>query len=172
MVNQSMHVDPEFDTFTYGSPGRNTAGLRNLESGDMLVFYCGLEPWDFRGDPGLYICGYFEVKTAGYAKEFNDLTLSNLFSQNYHVKHKKVFQDQRQDLVLVKGGRGSKLLDRAVLISDYGEDRSGRALKVLSVEMQTIFGDFGGKISIQRSPTRWVDELFVEGAVSFVRSLD
>jgi hypothetical protein len=37
--------------------------------------------------------------------------------------------------------------------------------------MQKVFGDFGGKISIQRSPPRWVEPPFVKTAISFVTNL-
>jgi hypothetical protein len=40
----------------------------------------------------------------------------------------------------------------------------GKPLKVLSPEMQRFFGRFGGKLSFQRSPTRWVDEDHIEKA--------
>ena len=43
MANQPMHVDPEFSTFTYGDPTSPKAGLRHLQTEDMLVFYCGSE---------------------------------------------------------------------------------------------------------------------------------
>src|SRR5262245_20348417 len=36
MINQSMHYDPEFRTYTYGDPTNPKAGLRFLQSGDML----------------------------------------------------------------------------------------------------------------------------------------
>ena len=57
MRNQSVHADPEFDTFTYGDPTAPKAGLRRLEEGDMLVFYCGLEGWGFESAPALYVVG-------------------------------------------------------------------------------------------------------------------
>ncbi|MCB0175956.1 MAG: hypothetical protein KDJ97_35990, partial [Anaerolineae bacterium] len=66
----------------------------------------------------------------------------------------------------------SRLLKKAVQISAVGQDRIGRPLKVLSPEMQKIFGSFNGRISFQRSPTRWVDPAYVTQAVQFVRSLD
>jgi hypothetical protein len=65
----------------------------------------------------------------------------------------------------------SRLLEKAHRISSVGADRSGKPLKVLSPEMQKVFGDFGGKISIQRSPPRWVDPAFVEKAIKFVKKL-
>ncbi|GAC1422638.1 MAG: hypothetical protein NVSMB6_24050 [Burkholderiaceae bacterium] len=42
MHGQAMHLDPEFETFTYGDPTAPKAGLRK----DMLVFYAGLQGWD------------------------------------------------------------------------------------------------------------------------------
>src|SRR5206468_7575922 len=51
MAKQSIHFDPEFKTFTYGDPNTLKARLRHLEPGDLLVFYCGLEGWNFKSDP-------------------------------------------------------------------------------------------------------------------------
>jgi hypothetical protein len=74
-------------------------------------------------------------------------------------------------LVLVKGGCGSRFLTKAVKISVMGRDRAGKPLKVLSREMQQIFGRFDGKLSFQRSPTRWVANEHVPAAACFVRGL-
>ena len=43
MRSQSLHLDPEFTTFTYGDPTPPKSGLRRLGPGDLLVFYCGLK---------------------------------------------------------------------------------------------------------------------------------
>ena len=172
MVNQSVHVDPEFTTFTYGDPTPPKSGLRHLKQGDMLVFYCGLEGWDFKSEPALYLMGYFEILVAGKAGDFNSHELKNQFSKNFHVRHSSVYEEQKHALVLVKGSSSSRLLKKAVLISTTGQNCSGRPLKILSPKMQEIFGGFGRKLSIQRSPTRWVDSAFVNQAAEFVRSLD
>ncbi|MCI0575925.1 MAG: hypothetical protein L0332_25475 [Chloroflexi bacterium] len=169
--DQSLHLDPEFTTFTYGDPTRPKAGLRHLEKGDMLIFYCGLEGWDFPCGPALYLIGYFEVLAAGRASDFSREEIRHLFAENFHVRHQPVYERQAARFVLVKGSMESRLLRKAVLISDVGRDRRGRPLKVLSADMQEIFGDFGGKISLQRSPPRWVHPTHVEKAARFVRSL-
>ena len=91
MADQPMHVDPEFDTFTYGDPTTPKAGLRHLRPGDLLVFYCGLRGWDFASVPALYIMGFFEVERAGKATEFTASELDLLFSRNFHVRHRRVF---------------------------------------------------------------------------------
>lgn len=172
MANQSMHLDPEFTTFTYGDPTPPKAGLRHLEKGDLLVFYCGLEGWEFRCEPALYLMGYFEVQTAGYARDYSDDQLTSLFGDNFHVRHKSVYESQKDRLVLIKGSANSRLLKKAVRLSEQGQDRRGRPLKVLSGDMQKIFGDFDGKISFQRSPTRWVAPAFVNKVATFMRSLE
>jgi hypothetical protein len=171
VANQAIHFDPEFATFTYGDPTPPKSGLRHLQQGDMLIFYCGLEGWDFKSSPALYLMGYFEVSAAGKASDFSANELKNLFGENYHVKHRGIYERQEKELVLVKGSSKSRLLDKAVCISDIGRDRLGRPLKVLSAEMQLVFGDFDGKLSIQRSPTRWVKEEMVTRAAEFMRSL-
>lgn len=172
MTYQAIHVDPEFTTFTYGDPTTPKAGLRHLQPGDLLVFYCGLEGWgECVEPPALYLLGYFDVLTAGKAIDYSKEEIQSLFGENFHVKHQQIFERQRNELVLVKGSPESRLFRKAVCISSMGRDRSGRPLKVLSPAMQQIFGDFGGKISIQRCPTRWVSPAFTDKAAQFIKSL-
>ena len=169
---QSVHFDPEFITFTYGDPTSPKAGLRHLQQGDMLIFYCGLEGWDFKSSPALYLMGYFEILVAGRAIDFSANELKDHFSENYHVRHREIFEPQKRHLILVKGSSNSRLLNRAICISNTGQDRSGKPLKVLSLKMQKIFGNFDGKVSFQRSPTRWVNQAYVIRAAEFVKSLE
>lgn len=169
MRNQSMHLDPEFESCTYGDPTPPKAGLRHLAAGDLLVFYAGLHGYDHDASPALYLIGYFEVAFAGIALELSQAQVNDCRA-NFHVRHESVFHDQRNRLVLVKGGPGSRLLSKAVKISVTGKDRAGKPLKVLSPEMQKIFGGFDGKISFQRSPTRWVKAEYVRLAAEFVRA--
>ncbi len=171
IMDQSLHYDPEFQTFTYGDPTSPKAGLRRLERGDMLIFYCGLQGWGIESAPALYLMGYFEIEAAGRASDFESADLIGMFANNFHVRHPNVYTAQRDRLVLVKGSSNSRLLKTAVRISEMGSDRSGKPLKVLSSQMQKVFGQFGGKLSFQRSPTRWVDTAYLKQAVDFVRSL-
>ena len=170
MHAETMHLDPEFDSFTYGDPTPPKRGLRHLENGDLLVFYAGLQGWDHRSPPALYIVGYFVVDWAGVAAESLEEQVQRC-QGNFHVKHEAIYANQRNRLVLVRGGPGSRLLTRAHCISATGQDRAGKPLKVLSPEAQKIFGAFGGHISLQRSPPRWVDAAFVPDARAFVETL-
>ena len=171
MDDQAIHFDPEFETFTYGDPTRLKSSLRRLDDGDVLVFYAGLEGWGFHCEPAIYIVGYFQVAKAGLAESFSRRELTEVFGNNFHVRHRAVFEDQRDRLVLVKGAAGSRLLRKARRISSVGQNRSGGLLHRLSPEMQQVFGDFGGHTSIQRSPPRWVIPEFAERAAEYVRTL-
>ncbi len=149
-----------------------------MRPGDLLVFYCGLQRWDAaRGwdsvhRPALYLAGFFEVTLAGMAGDFDKKLLESQFGGNFHVRYPSVFHQQKGDLVLVKGGPGSRLFRKAYQISIAGKDRAGKPLKVLSPDMQKVFGTFRGRIAIQRSPPRWVETPFIDKAVQFVKHLE
>ncbi len=170
MRSQSMHLDPEFTSFTYGDPTSPKAGLRHLAAGDLLVFYAGLRRYGCDVSSGLYLIGYFDVAFAGLARDLTEDQIREC-GDNFHVRHESVLRDQRDRLVLVKGGVGSRMFSKAVKISIIGRDRAGKPLKVLSPEMQQIFGSFNGKLSFQRSPTRWLANEHAPGAACFVRRL-
>jgi hypothetical protein len=170
--DMSIHYDPEFVTYTYGDPTPPKAGLKRLAKGDLLVFYAGLEGWDFRCEPWLYIIAYFEVEHAVHTRGHGWDELNQHFSNNFHVRHRPVFEDQKDRLVLIKGGSGSKLLKKARRISILELNKGDRPIHVLSPEMRGIFGDFDGHVSIHRSPPRFVFPEFVEKAALFVRSIE
>jgi hypothetical protein len=177
MADQPVHFDPEFETFTYGDPGTNKRGLLKLSEGDLLVFYAGLQRWEpevgfVPGTEHLAIIGYFDVAEATLAADRSGAELDERFGQNAHVRNWDVLNDQRDRLVLVRGGAGSRLLERPLPISEIGADRNGTPLKVLSKEMQQVFGDFGGHIAIQRSMPRTVHSDYVSRSAEFVRSLE
>jgi len=173
MHDQSMHVDPEFQTYTYGDPTQGAKrGLRKLQLGDLLVFYAGLRGYDFECASALYIVGYFEVTLAGLASRFDPSLIDREFGANFHVRNQELFKLQRESLLLVKGGSGSRLLKKAFPISQIGANRSGRPLQILSNEMRQVFGEFGGKHAIERSSPRWVEQTSVSTAATFIRSLD
>jgi len=171
VFGQSIHFDPEFQTFTYGDPTPPKASLRRLGEGSLLVFYAGLRGWNFDCPPGLYIIGFFEVARAGLATSFSRAELTGMFRNNFHVMLGDVFEGQKDHLVLVKGSANSRLLKSAVKISSVGADRSGRPLHRLAPEMQAVFGGFAGNTSIQRSPPRWVAPEFTQRAAQFISAL-
>jgi len=176
MEAHGVHNDPEWETYTYGDWSRPKSSLKHLEKGDILMFTCGLQGWDFCSDPGIYLAGYFVIEVAILVtKSFSQRKLLSIFGQNDHVRNYTVaelVEIYDGKLVLVKGSFQNRLLKKAVLLSTTSQDSKGRTLKVLSPKMQCIFGDFGGKISIQRSPTRWIDPAHTKQVADYLQSLD
>ena len=180
MAKRGVHCDPEWDTFTYGDyTGGPKAGLKNLTKGDILIFTCGLggfEEWrDFHSKPGIYLAGYFIVEAAGTLSQFPRHEEKALFKNNEHIrllKGKRVTYSDGSELILVKGSPKSRLLKKAVLLSTTTQDSKGSTLKVLSPKMRRIFGDLGGKNSIQRSPTRWIDDAYTKRVGKYLQSLE
>jgi len=45
LEHRVMHLDPDFETLTYGDVGhRRGSNMRSMERGDLIVFYAGLRP--------------------------------------------------------------------------------------------------------------------------------
>jgi hypothetical protein len=168
---QAMHVDPEFESFTYGDPTPPKRGLAKMQPGDLLVFYAGMEGWGHTVHPALYLAGMFRVKLAGFAPSFTSEQLQGKFRQNYHVRHRTVFAEQRERLVLIKGGKGSRLFQKAHLIGETVRRGNGTSWQIITPQMEKVFGKFGGIGSLQRSTPRWVEEKLVSKAEKFVESL-
>ncbi len=140
MKNSLLHLDPEFDTFTYGDPTSPKQSLKDLRAG-----------------------AYNDLMRAGTLKPF---------AKNWHIlnEHEKERFDK---LVLVKGGRGSRLLEKAVKISadEKAIDRGGHPVFILDSKMKKHFGSFTDLNAIQRSTPRWVKPQFCDKAAAFVTTL-
>ena len=177
MAKRGVYYNPGWDTFTYGDyTGGSKAGLRNLETGDILIFTCGLEGWgDCHSKPGIYLAGYFIVEVAETLSQFIWQEEKTLFKSKEDIrllKGKRVTYSDGSEFILVKGSPKSRLLKKAVLLSTTTQDSKGSTLKVLSPKMRRIFGDLGGKNSIQRSPTRWIDDAYTKRVAKYLQSLE
>lgn len=170
--DQPMHVDPEFESFTYGDPTPPKRGLARLHEGDLLGFYAGLQGWGFESPPALYLVGLFEVELAGFASNFSAGEIRTVFGKNFHVHHQTLFAQQREHLVLIKGGSGSRLFAKAHLLGGAVRRANGSCWQVISPEMEKVFGTFGGIGSLQRSNPRWVDAEHTAMAATYLRSLE
>ena len=173
MKDSFMHADPEFDTFTYGDPTRPKQSLKRLGCGDLVVFYAGLAGWGSCAvPPGLYIIGFFVIERAGKYQDLKRERALKPFTRNWHLLNE--YEQGRLDrLVLVKGGKGSRLLRKAVKISAGRKaiDRGGHPIFVLDPRLRDHFGDFTKLNAIQRSTPRWVKEDFCGKAAKFVLAL-
>ena len=53
--------------------------------------WCGLEGWDFKSPAALYLMGHLKAEAAGKANEFRHGEVSELLSQNFHVRNPSVY---------------------------------------------------------------------------------
>lgn len=159
-------------------PGRHAwAGIfRGMSGpwvdGDLLVFYVGMEGWQHVAEPALDLAGMFRVKLAGFAPSFSQAQLQREFRHNYHVRHKAIHAEQREHLLLVKGGEGSRLFRKACLIGRKVWRKRGGPWQLITPTMAEIFGKFGGIGSLQRSTPRRVEPHLVAKAEKFLESLE
>ncbi|TAG56864.1 MAG: hypothetical protein EAZ27_04090 [Cytophagales bacterium] len=177
--NCPIHADPEFKTFTYGDGNHTKNTLVNLEKGDLLVFYASMEGFDFDKEPNMYLFGYFEVDYALLAFEQDQFELlQEDFANNFHISNKEIFDrdisnPKNKGLKLVKGTEKSRLFKYAYAISRQLPKNSGKdAVHVISDDMMQMFGNFGGKIAIQKNPIRWItNKKLVEKTANWIKSL-
>lgn len=177
MATQAVHNDPDWNNYTYGTDTCGAqARLRYLEKNDILIFTCGLQGWDFKSEPAMYLAGYFVVETAGILPDFSQREIRSLFKENAHIRYIREENAPRGgegwELILVKGSSKSRLLKKAVKISTMFHDSAGRPIKVLSPKMIKVFGSFGGRTCFQRSSARWiVDPKHVKRTADLLRRL-
>lgn len=113
----AVHLDPEFDTFTYGHVERGYGDIRNLLKlgKDDVLFFCATlqksDNWSY------YVIGYFKnIKICdcrGLTANEIFLLKNENFSNNAHLKR----ADPQVD-ILVKGGEGSRLLEKAFPLAE------------------------------------------------------
>jgi hypothetical protein len=137
-----MHVDPEFETYTYGDPSIKRTYLLKLDPGDLLVFYAGLQPWDYDGERALYIIGYFTVETTIDMRRLSDDEREDIrrrYPNNAHVKR----QHDDNAVIVIGDPTKSRLLHRAIRISVKRPDRRGRPMHAVSEEIARTLGIAG-----------------------------
>lgn len=147
-----VHYDPEFETCTYGDPtSPKRSRLLKLEKKDLLVFYAGLDPYkNAKYEKGLYIIGYFLVDAVIDFNKSTDIEIENYYHVYKNAAHLKRNKDV-SDLVMIVGDKNqSKLLDKAIKISQLRNNIKGSRYHVVSREMERLLGISG---SIQRSST-------------------
>lgn len=87
LMGRPMHLDPDFAYLTYGDNGDNRgAKLKNLTTGDLLVFYAGLRPLGV-GKALLYaLGGLFVVDRVELAKDVPE----ERWHENAHTRKLKI----------------------------------------------------------------------------------
>ncbi len=82
------HLDPDFENLTYGDIGnRRGSQMRNLNKGDLLVFYAALKPVYPSADRLIYaLIGLFSVEQVVKANEVPEtLRYENAHTRRFHI---------------------------------------------------------------------------------------
>ena len=141
------HLDPEFETFTYGDPTRTKRQqLSAMKQGDLIVFYAGLQPLPSLDKDRLHVIGLFDVE---HVFHFNGVSASEFPRLRRRIGRNAHFlrNSPETELVVVKGRQAtSRLLDIAVPLGDA---------------CQHMLPDLNGRIgyegSLLRAVGHWVD---------------
>ncbi|HDS44514.1 MAG TPA: hypothetical protein ENN68_00160 [Methanomicrobia archaeon] len=148
------HYDPEFTTYTYGDPTKVKRNqLSQLEPGDLLVFYAGLQLKDSDNKSHLFVIGYFNVdkvydflEITDYESVFKELP-NNAHSKRYSRLKELKIEYSDKDLVIVKGKSAtSKLFRKALPLGDKNDK--------MRSELVPIFGYNG---SLKRAVGHWIE---------------
>ena len=116
-----VHLDPEFDTFTYGHVTRyGDAKLWEMVPGDVLFFYATLDLLPKRRKWGVFIIGYFTIAHVRDTRKLKSKQVKRIqgFKKNAHMKRVNPGVH-----LLVKGSSDSRLYKHAIRLSHPSDNR-------------------------------------------------
>lgn len=156
-----LHYDPDFEALTYGDRrgggGKGGTLQRDLESGDVLGFYTGLQ--GSNGHLHRYIYGYFTVTEVAdlsqyEGKEYRERLRE--YPENAHAKRLAgAGRPKHDDLVVVDGEPPGEQLMYPYLISERREQRP--PTYQLTEEFVSEFAVEGGVKALDRKPALTCD---------------
>lgn len=125
LLQESMHLDPDFRTLTYGDMPRRGAPLKTMQRGDVLAFYAGLR--SLSDDRGLVyaLIGVFSVEQVLLAENVP----SSRRDENAHTRR----PDCAGEIIVRAQKRRSGRLTRCIPIGEY-RDRAYRVHRDLLAE--------------------------------------
>ena len=109
----AMHLDPDFETLTYGDTWPRSQPILDMRAGDFIAFYASLRP--AAPNPGglVYaIIGFFTVAEIVNAA---DVPMER-WGENAHTRRRV---DGRNDIIVRADARKSGRLDRAIPIGEW-----------------------------------------------------
>lgn len=126
LLNERMHLDPDFDCLTYGDTDRRGKLLLKFVENDLVVFYAGLESIKSITNNKLEyaLIGMLVVKEIVQVKDISD---TGRFDENAHTR---IFPSKPTDVV-VRGKQGiSGRFESYIPIGEY-RDRAYRVQRPL-----------------------------------------
>lgn len=127
----TIHLDPEFINYTYGSPHRRKTGkidknyhhLQSMSIGDILAFYSAFKCSEKPSLDGYYIFAYFIVEHSITYNAIQEVSLKERerIQLNHHFLHG--WADQ---IVIIGNKKESRIFNRAVLLSSKEQNQPGK----------------------------------------------
>ena len=116
LLQHAMHLDPDFDMLTYGDDGaRRGAGIREMQQGDLLVFYGGLRPIHDCGHKLIYaLLGLYVVAEVAPATSMP----AKCWHENAHVRRRSI---RPTDIVVRAKPKLSGRFERCIPIGEWRE---------------------------------------------------
>lgn len=113
----AVHLDPEFDTYTYGHIKRGFGDMNSLlglNEGNYLFFHSTLVSSQNLNRWLTAIIGYFEIEETIDCREVsaNEIRALSRFKNNAHIKRKEPGVD-----LLISGTDNSELLEKCIPLS-------------------------------------------------------
>jgi Nucleotide modification associated domain 3 len=141
LKNAAIDENPDFEACRYDVAPSLRVFLSPLQSGDLLVFYAGLQP--FHTDvyrTGLYIIGYFTAKDVVAFRDHSQVEEPRSSNQIVHSDGKS--SDTLGVTLVVGNDEYSKLLDAALPLANYvvNRDKGAGATFTSSDEMVELIG--------------------------------
>lgn len=118
--NCHMHLDPDFENCTYGDQGQRAKQLRQLNHGDMIVFYAGLRSIN----DGKLVYGLIGQLTVDQLSPAGEIRNRDL---NAHTRREPIRPD---DLVVIGLPAESGRYDRCIAIGEL-RDKAYRVTREL-----------------------------------------
>jgi hypothetical protein len=150
-----LHVDPDFEHLTYGDWRRRGKRLAELDEGDFIAFYAGLEPQDENNRPLVYaLIGFYTLLERPIGGPDIGYIPEEQWHENAHTRF-EFCQDDENVIVRAKPGESGRLT-KAIHIGTYRNN----AYRVI----ESVLDAWGGLLRvtdgyIQRSGTTpWFEQ--------------
>lgn len=113
LQGRNMHLDPDFESLTYGDTKQRGRDIANLVPDDLIVFYAGLKPCRLSPERLIYaIIGLFRIDQVFRLGDFP----RDLWAQNAHTRRLKRRFD---DVIVTAKPRASGRLAACIPIGEW-----------------------------------------------------
>ena len=167
LLSGSMHLDPDFEYLTYGDNGRTQgAALKDLERGDILVFFSSLRCIE-NTELVYALIGFYEISES--------VSASSVELERYHENAHTRWRSTRETDIIIRANpeRGkSGRLEKCIPIGEYrdGAYRVTRKLEKAWGGLEVKNGFLQRRVTPRFTDARMFRKWFEQQNVTLVHS--